>query len=156
FLHSVARVRAAKLQSTPEPSDAQTGDNHSCARVRYCHVADSLCGLGFAAAHVCPRTHVCGQGGFATSASDLLPSGLCEAAVAGVTGLFRLLRGFHPAPPSAAWALLARVHLVTDISGHGALPPTTCPPLPRPALRASPGATAGSPPHKGGRDDSRQ
>jgi len=28
FLHSVARVRAAKLQSTPEPSDAQTGANH--------------------------------------------------------------------------------------------------------------------------------
>ena len=89
-----------------------------------------------------------GHGGVATAANDLLPPGLSEAAVAGVTGLLRLLRGFHPAPPSAAWALFAAVHLVTDISGHGALPPTTCPPLPRPALRASPGATAGGPPHE--------
>ena len=61
-----------------------------------------------------------GHGGVATAANDLLPPGLSEAAVAGVTGLLRLLRGFHPAPPSAAWALFAAVHLVTDISGHGA------------------------------------
>ena len=65
-----------------------------------------------------------GHGGVATVTNDLLPPGLSEAAVAGVTGLFRLLRGFHQTPPSAAWALFAGVHLVTDISGHGALPPT--------------------------------